>query len=139
MMCMKVRINISISEEANDKLNKQPNKSKYLEDLILDKASPAQSNSMLESIREIIKEELKAHSPQVANSSPPSPQKLEPVYSSVPSEPAKIKLQISQLEAERDEELMYCQDPETIKEVHATYQLEIQSLWDQYWALVKGE
>lgn len=32
---MKVRINISISEEANSILNKQSNKSQYLEDLIL--------------------------------------------------------------------------------------------------------
>lgn len=38
---MKYRINITISEEANNKLNLQENKSKYIEDLILSKPTQA--------------------------------------------------------------------------------------------------
>lgn len=136
---MKISKTFRLSEEAIDILNKQDNQAQYLENLILSKTNPAPSNSMLESIREIIKQELKAHSPQVANSSPHSPQKIEPVYSSVPSEPAKIKSEINQLKIECDDKLEQCQDPQLAKRIATDYELRIQTLWDKYWMIIKGE
>lgn len=53
---MKVRINISISEEANQILNLQSNKSQYLEDLILGKHKPSVSSLTEERVIELIKQ-----------------------------------------------------------------------------------
>jgi len=49
---MKIRINISISEEAVNTLNQQPNKSQYIEDLILNKQSE-DSSAILNKLNEL--------------------------------------------------------------------------------------
>ena len=56
IVCMKVRINISISEEANNKLNLQPNKSQYLEDLILGMNEPSVPNLTEARVIELIQQ-----------------------------------------------------------------------------------
>ena len=55
---MKVRINISISEEANSILNKQANKSQYLENLILGNIEPTVPSQQIteERVIELIKQ-----------------------------------------------------------------------------------
>lgn len=57
---MKVRINISIDEEAVSILNLQANKSQFIEDLILLGSPRAETSTGLseQRVREIIKEEL---------------------------------------------------------------------------------
>lgn len=52
---MKIRINISISETANNILNQQTNKSQYIEDLILNESAvPAAGGELVEKIEEIV-------------------------------------------------------------------------------------
>jgi hypothetical protein len=69
---MKVRINISISEEANTKLNKQTNKSEYIENLIL--GGSGQEDTLtkilnkLDNLQYIEKPESKGSGPHYENS-----------------------------------------------------------------------
>lgn len=53
---MKYRINITINEEANNKLNLQENKSKYIEDLILDNKTTRAAGVDLVSIEAMLDE-----------------------------------------------------------------------------------
>ena len=67
---MKIRINISISEEANNQLNQQENKSQYIEDLILGGSRPSEVESSLEEIKSLLSKNI---SPPTAGSFIPKP------------------------------------------------------------------
>lgn len=76
---MKVRINISIDEEAVDILNQQSNKSQFIEDLIMARVpqAPATGGLTKEEVLDLIKSEIGMVPPAQNNStfvpSPPDP------------------------------------------------------------------
>jgi hypothetical protein len=82
---MKVRINITIDQEAVDILNQQENKSQYIEDLILNKASQTQSGLTRDDVIQLIKEYTPT--PQLDKSSNSSVPNLQTADKFVPKPP----------------------------------------------------
>jgi len=48
----------------------------------------------------------------------------------------EIMQDIKALETQRDEELEYCQDRETKKQIEQSYQVDLSSLWEEYHATI---
>lgn len=118
---MKVRINISISEEAVKLADASGNRSQYIEDLILGThGSPELENSTVLSeqrVREIINEVLR-HKNKIASS--PTARSAKDVLAEIQAEKAKL-----------DDLLEFNQDPED----HKTQEKIIQDLWTEYHSL----
>lgn len=74
IVCMKLRIQITLSEDANTILEKQPNKSQFIEDLILghrEPLQPATGGITREEVMELIKSLKEVKVPFVPK--PPDP------------------------------------------------------------------
>lgn len=120
-----------INEEAIDKLNKQPNKSQYIEDLIL--SGPTEQSNPVEDYiiqsLDYIKEKIgvdsfKVHSSAVQKVSIPPVRPLRTT--------GTIINEIKELEKYRDEQLQYCQDPEEIQRIGSNYKEQTDTLWAEY-------
>lgn len=113
---MKKRYQITLEDEAAEILDKQENKSQFLSDLILHPTTPSQGTPPWFDIMKGI---------DTINT------KLENLKS-VPQGDRDILAEIKQREAQRDEELKYCQDTEEVARIGLDAQNDINTLWKEY-------
>ena len=117
---MSRQFSVRVSDESGDILDKQDNKSQFVDDLILNKENIAINKvpwgNLEFQIHELKELLVSDKSPRNEGSTPAKPPYLE----------------VSDLERKRDEELEYVQDGELAKEIHQKYQLKIDALWANY-------
>lgn len=105
-----MRVNIFIRKENEDKWNNIPNKSEWINTLLSNSDDTSRFGETKQTpvgpVVEVLSETIRSK--------------------------GEILAEIKQLERQRDEELEYCQDPDTIKEVGDNYQKQIQALWEEY-------
>lgn len=155
---MKHRLQITLEDAANELLNQQENKSKYIEDLILkqdssDLTTEIKRLSMLtdslvndmqsvlgyiETLKTTIKQSQVDSS--IASSRPTAWSTIQEYPKELPIRSRNdITTEISQLEAERDEKLEYSQDYAENKRITLDYKTQIDALWAEFHAIGRSD
>ena len=109
------------SDEAEEIIGKQDDPKQFLEDLVLNKQREVKVPWL----------NLEARIDEVLEAVSKMPKPVKEQGDST-KKPKDCLVEITALEKERDEELKYCQDPDTAFGIHENYQAKIQSLWDEY-------